>query len=368
MQETQPRYVLRGLDSYSREELANYWKSFDPLGEDPKILGIGLSCSHVCNLRCVYCYAGPLSPKADELTVHEQKEIISQARALGARMVIVCGDAEPLMDRSLLPMVKHCHDLDITSVVVTNAIPMGDDRLALTVHGMDAKSVVNYLRDHGASVIAKMDSVHEETYNAIVNVHGSWAKFRLAVDRLVDAGFTAFEERYGVRVTRLAFSGVVMKQTLIEVPMMRDFAHVRGAQFICKLPSLVGTALDNLDCMFPVERYEEIRAILAQYTEKRETLMVDTPRCMAWHYGPVIGINGDIRECYTSDCKGDQFIGNIRQTSLKELIVKRNRIYDISTDNFCPVKTRINQELVAQGKDRLWQVLPENRCAKMMSY
>jgi MoaA/NifB/PqqE/SkfB family radical SAM enzyme len=368
MKHVEPRYVLRGLDSYTREELARYWNSFDPLGYEPRILGIGLSCSHICNLRCVYCYTGPLTPKADELTEAEQKDIVTQARALGAKMAIMCGDAEPLMDKNLLPIIKHCHENDMTCVVVTNAIALGEDRIARAIHGMDSASVVSFIYEHGASIIAKMDSCREETYNSIVDVPGSWAKFKLAIDRLVNAGFTRYDERDNVRVTRLAFSGVVMKHTLAEVPMMRDFAQGLGAQFICKLPTLVGTALQHLDCMFPVERYEEIRAVLKQYTEKRETLMVDTPRCMAWHYGPVIGINGDIRECYTSDCKGDQWIGNIRRHSLKELIVKRNRVYDITTDDFCPVKARINEELKSQGKDLLWQVLPENHCANMLSY
>jgi MoaA/NifB/PqqE/SkfB family radical SAM enzyme len=356
------RYVLNGLDSYSREELQSFWASFDPKGDAPRILGVGLSCSNRCNLKCIYCYAGTLKPLPNELTCDEQMSVVSQAKALGARMAIMCGDAEPLMDPSLLPIVAHCCANGMVCVVVSNGTVLGDDHLARSVHGMDGGAVTRSLYEHGAALLLKMDSADAATYEQIVGVKRAHARFQTAVDRVVAAGFNRGERRGDVTVTRLAFSGVVMKDTLDQVPQMRAFADGVQAQFICKLPSLVGNALDNLPMMFPVEQYEEIRAVLAKHTAKRETLMVDTPRCMAWHYGPVVGITGDIRECYTSDCKGANWIGNVRQTPLRELIVKRNRVYDIATGDFCPVKARINKEFVALGKDKVWKVLPQNEC------
>jgi MoaA/NifB/PqqE/SkfB family radical SAM enzyme len=275
-------------------------------------------------------------------------------------MAIMCGDAEPLMDANLLPIVRHCHANDMVCVVVTNGIVLGDDHLAKTVHGMDGEAFTQELYKAGASFIVKMDSIDEATYDGIVGVKHAYPKFRRALDRIVAAGFNKGVPQGDVTVTRLAFSGVVMKHTIDQVPQMHAFAASLKAQFICKLPTLVGNALDNLPMMFPVERYDEIRKTLSQYTAKRETLMVDTPRCMAWHYGPVVGITGEIRECYTSSCTGANYIGNVRDTPLRELVAKRNRVYDITTEDFCPVKSRINKELVQLGKNKLWNVLPEN--------
>ena len=360
MENKNKTYVLQGLDSFSKEDLNRYWSGYDPLNDKPKLLGVGLSCSNRCNVRCIYCYAGDKSPEPDELTLEEQIDVLSQAKALGAKTAIMCGDAEPLMDKNLLPIVEHCHTLDMTCVVVTNATVIGDDRLAKAVHGKNGRDVAQFLYDNGASLIVKMDSVDPEKYEQIIGVKDSYKKFIKAVNCFKDIGFCEGIPRNNLTVTRVSFSGVVMKHTIDEVPAMKKFADEMGAQFVCKLPTLVGRAVQNKDFMFPVEEYEEKRKILAKYTAKRETLMVDTPRCMAWHYGPVISIKGEVRECYTMACPEDKRIGNIRETSLENLMRRRNQIYDITLEDFCPVKTRINQEFVAAGKRKLWEVLPEN--------
>jgi MoaA/NifB/PqqE/SkfB family radical SAM enzyme len=333
-------YVLKGLDSFTQDELDNFWRGYDPKVDDPKILGIGLSCSFLCNLKCIYCYAGDKAPDIEEMTLREQLNLVSQAKDLGAKTAIICGDAEPLMDKNLLPIVDHCYRNSITSVIVTNGTIMGDDMIARTIHSMDSKSVTKFLYDRGASLMIKLDSVLPEKYDRIVGVKGSHSKLERALSNVIDAGFCKVSETEKGLMTRSAFSGVIMKNNLEEVPAMKKFANDRNTQFICKLPSLVGRSLDNLDYMFPVEKYEEIRSYLSKFTAKRETLMVDVNRCMAWHYGPVIGIKGDVRECYTSA----DSIGNIRDMALKELLKIRNRKYDITGKDSCPVKTRINRD------------------------
>lgn len=333
-------YVLNGLDSFAQDELDNFWRNYDPKTDDPKIIGIGLSCSFLCNLKCIYCYAGEKVPDTDELTLSEQKDLISQAKNLGAKTAIMCGDGEPLMDKNLLPIVEHCNQNGITVIVVTNGTIMGDDLIAKKIHGIDGRNVAKFLYDKGASLMIKMDTLDPQKYNNIVGVKGAYEKFKMALTNIFEVGFAKVKESTKGLITRVAFSGVVMKHNLDEVPAMKKFANDRNTQFICKLPSLVGRALENLDVMFPVEKYEKIRSYLSKYTAKRETLMVDANRCMAWHYGPVVGIKGDVRECYTSS----HSIGNIRNTSLKELLKIRNQKYDVTSKDSCPVKTRINRD------------------------
>ncbi len=172
------------------------------------------------------------------------------------------------------------------------------------------------------------------------------------VERITDIGFG--EVKYNV--TRIAFSSVIMKNNIEELEELKKLADSKNAQYICKLPSLVENVLNNLENMFAVHEYEEIRKRLFQYTAKRETLMVDTPRCMAWHYGPCIGVDGEIRECYTSPFSKDRRIGNVREMMLQELILNKNQKCDINCQDFCPVKTRINKEFIEKGMDAIWKV------------
>ena len=61
------------------------------------LLSIELELSRACNLHCVYCYANAGSKDGNELSLEEVMDAIEQARALGARKVVVLGGGEPLL-------------------------------------------------------------------------------------------------------------------------------------------------------------------------------------------------------------------------------------------------------------------------------
>jgi len=346
---------LQGLDHYGKEFLDNYWKDYDPKSKNPKILGVSISTSNICNYKCIYCYAGTQKPSPNELKLEEQQNILTQASELGAKTVVICGDGEPSMDKNLLGIVSHAAKLKMFSIVVTNAAIFGDDELSKKIHGMNGKSVLENLYENNASLVVKFEGIDESTYDSIVGVPGAYKKFRKSIDRILEVGFSKPVDNRD-DVTRLAFSAVIMKNNIDQLVSLKEFANQSNAQFICKLPSLVGRALENIDNMFEVSKYEEIRKELFGYTAKRETLMVDTPRCMAWHYGPCIDVMGEIRECYTSACPANKRIGNIRECNMKDLIISKFASYDVLMNDFCPVKTRINKEFEQSGMERLWRV------------
>lgn len=361
-----PNYVLNGLDSYSQFELNSFWETYDH--QNPQAFSIGLSCSFRCNYKCRYCYAGTVKkPHPEELTVEEQLDLVTQAKKLGARTAVLCGDGDPLVDPNLTPIVNHCGKLGISVVVVTNAAILGNERLCKNIHGMSCDDLSHILNNSGASLMIKMDSIDPLKYNEIVGVPDGFDQFSRAVERLKTDGMFAPTFGSGTLITRVAFTSVVMKDTMVEVPLMRKFADNLGAQYICKLPTLIGCALDHLDFMYPAEQYDEIRSRFSNLTAKRETLMADTPRCIAWHYGPVVDIRGEVKECYTSSCKKGR-IGNIREQPLSVLLRRRNTLYDITTRDFCPVKTRINNDLIRLGKAKLWEVCPVNGSEAGKSY
>jgi MoaA/NifB/PqqE/SkfB family radical SAM enzyme len=347
---------LMGLDYYNKDFLKNYWENYNPKIKT-KILGVSISSSNICNYKCIYCYAGMQKPKENELCLEEQQSILTQAEALGAKTVVICGDGEPTLDKNLLSMVSHAAKIGMNSIIVTNGALFGDDTLSQKIFKMDGESALQYLYNNNASLIVKLESLDQEKYETIVGVKGAYGKFRKAVERMAKIGFNKMNKTRDDCLTRLAFSAVIMKNNIEELATLKEFADKMYAQFICKLPSLVGRALENIDNMFEVAEYEKIRKKLFGYTAKRETLMVDTPRCMAWHYGPCIDVTGEIRECYTSACPANKRIGNIRETPLKELIRKKNELYDPMINDFCPVKTRINKEFQERGMAKIWNIM-----------
>lgn len=363
-------FKLKGLDDFTKEEIDDFWRDYDSKKDRPKILGVSLSCSDLCNLKCIYCYAGTVKkPSVDELTLEEQISIIKQAKDLGARTVVLCGDGEPSMDKNLVEMTKFTKANDMIMVVVTNGVIFGDDMACKRIHNLTGEELLKTLYDNDASLVIKLESLIEDKYEHIVGVKGSYNKYRVSINRMVSVGFgNCIEQDSNSHITKFAFSSVIMKNNIEELHSLKEFADNLNAQFICKLPTLVGNALDNIENMFEVSHYEDIRKKLFDYTAKRETLMVDTPRCMAWHYGPCIGINGEIRECYTSPYIKNKRIGNIREASLEELIRLKNQNSNLTCNDFCPVKTRINKELEEKGIDKVWKLNDENKEIKISGF
>lgn len=345
---------LRGLDSFSDLELKKFRENYDPKKDAPKILGVNISTSNVCNLNCIYCCAGSKKvPLSNELTIGEQQSIISQAKQLGAKTVVVCGDGEPTMDNKLCKIVTHANKLGMITVIFTNGVIFEDNKVSNAVHGYNGDKLLELFYESNVSLIIKVDSLKEERYDTIVGKPNSFKKLMKAIGKIRKVGFTKIIQRDNSYITRLSFATVVMKHNIEELANLKNFADSIGAQFVSKLPSLVGNTLNNIPKMFKVSDYENIRKHLLNYTAKRETLMVDSLKCMAWYYGPTFDCKGEVRECYTSPCPENRRIGNIRENTLYELVKKRNQLYDITANDSCPVKTRINNELLSKGFQKI---------------
>ena len=242
---------LRGLDDYSIEEIKRYWEGYNTKEDKPKILGVSLSCSDVCNLKCIYCYAGTeKKPHKNELSLEEQNKIMSDGKELGARTVVLCGDGEPTMDRNLVPMIKHAKANNMIMIIVTNGVIFGDDETCKKVHNITGEELLKTIYDCDGSLILKLESLIEEKYDSIVGVQGSYKKYRKAVERISDLGFGKCEEG----VTRFAFSSVIMKNNIDELKDLKEFADSLNAQYICKLPSLVGNSLEIINYIAFMDR------------------------------------------------------------------------------------------------------------------
>ena len=149
------------------------------------------------------------------------------------------------------------------SVIVTNANIFGDDELCKKIHDINS---INFLKDiynSNASIIAKVDSLVEDKYDTIVGKQKAYKYFMCGINRAIEMGFTL--DKRDKEVTRLSLSSVVMKNNISELMDLKKFAESIRAQYICKLPSLVGNALENVDSMFEVSEYEKIRKKNASY-------------------------------------------------------------------------------------------------------
>lgn len=323
------RFVLRGLDSFLPEENEEIWDARQ--AGNLRINIIGLSTTDDCNYKCLYCYGSVYQGSGKKLNLEEQSEIIDQAAELGAKSVLICGNGEPTVDRDLVGIVKKAAEKGMYSVVVTNANAFGNDRVANKVHGMSARELTGKLYELGGSLIVKMETLDRDLYEKIVNIEGSFEKFENALNNIYECGFNQLEMRGDdLPMTRLAFSCVVSKLNFLEIPGLKEYSTSHNAQFIAKFPSFIGRAEDNQGLFFAPNEEGTLwlrENYVRRFSEKPETLTTDELHCGVWSYGAVTGPDGEMRLCYSADVPDDAPIGNVRDSSLADLLMKREETF-----------------------------------------
>ena len=235
----------------------------------------------------------------------------------------------------------------MNNVLVSNGLIFGDDDLCKDIHGCSAIEMVNLLKTYKTSLVLKLESLNSETYDRVVGKKGAFRKFKQAIYNLRKANFSDnIKLPNGVILTSVAFSSVIGKLNINEIFELRKFSHNFGAQFIAKFPSFVGNAIRNKDLFF--NPYEETTRwlrvnFIRRFSDKPETLTADEIHCGVWHYGCVIGEEGDLRLCYTSTCSPELTYLNVRNLPLKRILEERENLFKnmLERGESCHIKRRI---------------------------
>ena len=84
-----------------------------------RLLSMEIEFNKSCNFRCLYCYASDHTVQRDELTKEEFFDLITQAKELGARKMIVLG-GEPMLYPHIMEMIRFIRGLDMDVELFTN--------------------------------------------------------------------------------------------------------------------------------------------------------------------------------------------------------------------------------------------------------
>ncbi len=83
-----------------------------------------------CPLHCVFCY-NPLNyaGNKNELSTEQWKDVLSQARKLGAAQLGFSG-GEPLLRDDIEELIGHAHQLGFYTNLITSGIGLTEERIA----------------------------------------------------------------------------------------------------------------------------------------------------------------------------------------------------------------------------------------------
>ncbi len=202
--------------------------------------GCSLGCPHCFRRQQGFTTEGYMG--AEELFRH-----IREAKVLGLRSVKLIGPGEPLEEPGLLWFLRELRAMGITPLIFTKAHVLGDDALCTKIHGMDGTQLASELEKLGVSLLVGATSFIPEAQDFDVRKEGYHTKRNLALERIVDAGFTRFTPGEATRLALVCTP--VTPRNLGEIFDMYVWARQRNIQLVIAPTMIAGRALDKMSSL-----------------------------------------------------------------------------------------------------------------------
>ncbi|MBI5562854.1 MAG: radical SAM protein [Deltaproteobacteria bacterium] len=287
--------VIHGLD-FTDEDIAENLRRGG-------LLSLELEFSKRCNMRCVYCYASAGEALDDELTLAEMKDIIVQAKDLGARKIILLGGGEPLLYEGVREVVEFIHGQGLQQSLFTNGMLL-------------TRELAEFLLDHEVSVVIKRNSNKQEVQDALGGV-ACFAWIQRGLDFLVEAGYPRGRVQLGIQT-------VICRQNLPEVPAMWTWAREAGVIPYFEIITNQGRAKEHKDLAVT---NDELRDVFDKLKEIDETSFghkwsphptIASFTCKRHLYSSLVNSQGKLQPCTGIDMP----VGDLRKERLKDILRK----------------------------------------------
>jgi len=282
-----------------------------------RLLAIRLETNKSCNLRCRYCYAqsGEESVKVADFNI--LKRIISEAKELGIKSVVVIGGGEPTLYTDFRELVAYIDSLGITPVVFSNTVLMTEE-------------LAEFLYKHNASVMGKLDSLKPEVQDYLAGREGASGDIKKGLENLLRSGFSKPAEPGKLR---LGISFVSNKMNLEEIEDIWHFCRQNNIFPNMEILTPTGRANDELeDKLLTAEEIKEYKLRLLEIDRKYygydwlPYTPITASGCLQHLYSLYINIEGNVRPCAPTKLDehpalkiDGEYPYNINRMNLKEI-------------------------------------------------
>jgi radical SAM protein with 4Fe4S-binding SPASM domain len=242
------------------------------------------------------------------MSLDTMKRVIVEAQSLGAESIVVIGGGEPTMYPKFTKLVEFIARQELIPVIITNGLKC-------------SREMTQFLYDHNASVLCKLDSLDENIQDVLSGKPETFKRIRQGIDNLSDTGFACCKDNE----MRCGLSFVVTRLNYTGIPQLWRFC--RDMNLYPNLEALVprGRAHEEIDKL-------EISALeLSNLKQELRTIDVEhygcdwvphTPLpghgCLQLMYSLYITSMGNIRPCADIDIDG---LGlNVKNISLANVL------------------------------------------------
>jgi MoaA/NifB/PqqE/SkfB family radical SAM enzyme/NAD-dependent SIR2 family protein deacetylase len=259
-----------------------------------RLLSLRLETSLACNLKCRYCCNDSGEAQGVSLPKNKQKDVIQEAKELGAKSIVFIGGGEFLLhnhDNCRDELLEFTMHKGLIPVIFSNGILINND-------------LAKKLNDYNATVILKLDSLHPEVQDNLAGMKkGQYSKFfKRALEALTKNGFADVKDK---KYLRLGLSCVVTKTNYDDV--LDVWKYCRTNDLFPNIEWLVphGRAgrPHNRHLLLSTREIAAIRDKICEYDSKNYDFswLKYTPRigagCLQFMYSLYVTYDGKVRPC-----------------------------------------------------------------------
>jgi len=266
-----------------------------------KLLSMEIEFSRICNFRCCYCYVDAKIECTNELSREEIRDVILQAKELGARKIIILG-GEPSVYPHLVEMLRFLGKEGLEVEMFTNG--SGIDRALAAV-----------LAEERVRIALKLNSRDEKIQDQLAGKKGAYRIIGSALAALQAAGYPSKE-------LFLAISTVICRQNIEELPSMWQWLREENIEPYFEVITPQANALGNSWLgVEPVELKELFIRLSAIDQDKFGRTWEPQPplvgnKCMRHQVSCVVTATGDVMPCVGVTIPQ----GNIRRDKLASIL------------------------------------------------
>ncbi len=247
-----------------------------------KLLSVEIEFSRVCNFRCSYCYVDERVECNNELTRDEIKDVILQAKEMGARKIIILG-GEPSIYPHLVEMLHFIGENGLEVEMFTNG------------SGIDTK-LARVLVEEKVRVVLKMNSQDESIQDSLAGKSGAYRMIQNALAVLKGAGYPSPE-------LFLAISTVICRKNIHELPAMWEWLRQENIEPYFEVITPQAHALDNTWLQVEPEELKDLFTTLSALDQEKfgrqwepQPPLVGN-KCMRHQVSCLVTATGDVLPC-----------------------------------------------------------------------
>lgn len=275
-----------------------------------RLLSMELEFNQSCNFRCIYCYASEHPNRRNELSKEEFLDVITQAKDLGARKMIILG-GEPMLYPHIMEMIRFIHKAGMEIEMFTNGTNL-------------TLATAQALYDNNVRVILKMNTFDESLQDTLSGRKGAYAQIQEAFKNLKCVGYPSKDRPMGV-------STIICQQNIEELPSLWTWLRDQNIMPYFEMMTPQGGAREHNMLEVESRKLEDLFRQISEIDASKYGHHWDPKpplvggECLRHQFSCAVNSEG-----FVQPCVGITFpIGNVRQQRLKDILKDSEVIQDL---------------------------------------